>query len=173
MFWGEGGSGGWGWGSWTGGAVYGTRVVCDIPMPHFLRDAFWLWGEQAGEAAGELSGVLGFAFPDGEDAPAETLERAFVFGVAGGVAGEFGGPEVAVGGGKTAGAAVGVLMPEAAVDKKHGAARSENEVGFSGEVAALQPVAEAEGSHELTDHFFRFGIMAADARHVPRALFRR
>ena len=61
-------------------------------------------------------------------------------------------------------------MPKAAVHKKDGASGAENEVGFSGEIAALETVAEAEGGDEAADGFFRFGVMAADAGHVPGAL---
>ena len=102
----------------------------------------------------EFAGGFGFAFPDGEDAPAEALEGEFGGGVALGVAGQFGFPEGAVIGGDAAGGAMGVLMPEAAMDKDHGAARAEDEVRFAGQVAALEPVAEAERGDQLADDYF-------------------
>ena len=52
------------------------------------------------------------------------------------------------------------------MDKKHGAARAENEVWFTREIAALETIAEAEAGHQLTDYFFGFCVMAADARHI-------
>lgn len=60
-------------------------------------------------------------------------------------------------------------MPEAAMDKEHGAARAEDEIGFARKIAALQAVAEAEGGDQLADKEFRLGIPAADLRHVARA----
>lgn len=128
--------------------------------------------QQAGEAFLEFAGGFGFAFPDGEDAPAEALEGEFGGGVALGVAGQLGFPERAVAGGDAAGGAMGVLVPEAAVDENNGAAGAENEIRFAGQVAALEPVAEAQCGDELADDFFGFGVMTADAGHVARPLFR-
>ena len=128
--------------------------------------------QQAGEAFLEFAGGFGFAFPDREDAPAEALEGEFGGGVALGVAGQFGFPEGAVAGGDAAGGVMGVLMPEAAVDKDHGAAGAENEVRFAGQVAALEPVAEAERGDQLADDYFGFGVVAADAGHVARPFLR-
>ena len=128
--------------------------------------------QEAGEAFLEFAGGFGFAFPDREDAPTEALESEFGGGVALGVAVQLGFPEGAVAGGDAAGGAMGVLMPEAAMDENDGAAGAEDEVRFAGQVAALEPVAEAQCGDELADDFFRFGVVAADAGHVARPFFR-
>lgn len=64
---------------------------------------------------------------------------------------------------------MGVLMPEAAMHKKGGSARAEDEIGLAGEISALQAVAEAEGGDQLADKEFRLGIPTSDLRHVARA----
>jgi hypothetical protein len=43
---------------------------------------------------------------------------------------------------------------------------------LAGQVAALEPVAEAERGDQLADDFFGFGVVAADAGHVARPFLR-
>lgn len=122
------------------------------------------------ELAGELCWPAGLAFPDDGRVPACLAEGDRVAFVAGGIGGEFGLPEVVVSGGGGSEGAVAVAVPEAAVDEDGEAAWSEADVGLSGEVAAVQAVAEAHGCEGAAHGEFRGGVRAADAGHIGRPL---
>jgi hypothetical protein len=128
--------------------------------------------EDALEVAGELFPLSGLAFPDDGWVPARLAEGGHVAFVAGGIGGEFGLPEVVVSGGCGCEGAVVVAVPEAAVDENGEAAWTEGDVGFPGEVAAVEAVAEAYGCEGAAHGEFRGGVRAADAGHVGRPLGR-
>ena len=126
--------------------------------------------EDALELAGEVFRLAGLAFPDDGRVPAHFAEGGRVAFVAGGIGGEFGLPEVVVSGGSGCEGAVVVAVPEAAVDEDGEAAWAEADVGFPGEVAAVEAVAQAHGGEGAAHREFRGGVRAADAGHVGRPL---
>ena len=90
--------------------------------------------------------IFGFAVPNHADVPTLTLQSGNVLCVAGHVAREFRVPITGVGFGPAGVEAVGfwVHVPEAAVNEDDFAARSENEIGFSRQVFAMQAVTVAQ-----------------------------
>ena len=63
-----------------------------------------------------------------------------------------------------------MAMPEAAMDKDHGAAPSKDEVGFAGQTLAVQAVPVAKAVHEPADGKLRLSVPTADPGHASGAL---
>lgn len=124
----------------------------------------WLWVEESGEAFGEGSGVVGLAFPDGENSIGKGTQLSTSAPVAIAVALELGEPVAAMGSGDAA-AATGVHVPEAAVDVDDFVAGGEDEVGGAGERAEVEAEAEAEGVDEAADDHFRGRVLGFDGGH--------
>ena len=59
-----------------------------------------------------------------------------------------------------------VLMPEAAVNEDHDAARPQNNVGLAGELRVMQAVANAKREQRLSNNQFRLRVRAFDTAHV-------
>ena len=62
-------------------------------------------------------------------------------------------------------------MPEAAVHEDHRAILAKHDVGPARQPTVVQPVAEAPAEQKPPHQHLRFGVLAADGRHVPVALF--
>lgn len=60
-------------------------------------------------------------------------------------------------------------VPKASVYENNFAMRAEYEVGFAGQVFAMQAVAIAEGMNDPADNEFRRRIFRPYRRHVSRA----
>lgn len=60
-------------------------------------------------------------------------------------------------------------MPEASVHEDHLARGPEDDVGFSGKVFAVEPVAITKRRHEAADDEFGLGIRGPDRGHVGGA----
>jgi hypothetical protein len=121
--------------------------------------------DRSGEAFKSV-GVLGLAFPNGEDSPAAGLERLPVALVAGAVGCDFGGPVGGIGFDLAAAVdAARAPVPETAMDKDAGPAGGENEIRSPGEAARVQAVAKA-GRVKIAAHRELGGrIFAPDRRH--------
>lgn len=87
-------------------------------------------------------GFLQLTFPNDDDRPAFCLQLSPDLLVALLVAGDFGGPEVSVGFGRSCVLAVLVSVPEAPVDKDDRAVFGKDEVGGAGETLVVNPVPE-------------------------------
>jgi hypothetical protein len=58
-----------------------------------------------------------------------------------------------------------MLMPEAAVDKDDFAEPRKHHVGFAGQIADMQAVAETHPMHEPTNHHLRLCVLAPHSGH--------
>jgi hypothetical protein len=128
--------------------------------------------QQPAQAPGEPFDVSRLASPDDENPPAEAPQCGAVAEIARGIAFEFPEPKGAVGGGCGRLAAAPVPVPEAAVDENHDAPRAEHDVRPSWQAGAVQPEPQTHRVKQAPDDELGFGVLVADARHVPRtALF--
>lgn len=66
-----------------------------------------------------------------------------------------------------------VAMPEAAVDIDRGSIARQDDIGSAGQVADMQAVSKSTGMKISANGEFRRGILAADAFHERRPLWRR
>jgi hypothetical protein len=101
--------------------------------------------------------------------PAEGLEAAAGARVAALVAGEFGEPVPAAGGGDAACAAI-VHVPEAAMDVDDFFELGENDIGSAGEIAAVEAETIAKLMDELPNNQFRLSVARLDGGHHSGAL---
>jgi len=122
------------------------------------------------KAALKIGGVLGLAFPDGEDFPALGLELAEIAAVAGGVAEALGVPILGVVDGVFAFALAGMHVPEAAVNVDYLAVAGQDDIGLAGEVVAVEAIAVAKLVDEFADDHFWRCVAGFDRRHDSGAL---
>jgi len=120
--------------------------------------------------ASAFFGLLGLAFPDGEDAPTETAEGGGVAFVAGCVAFELLLPPRPLGLWDAGIFAVRVQMPEAAVDKNAITVAWQNDVGASRQITPVEAEAISHRVKQTSDKQFRLGILVANAGHQAAAL---
>lgn len=111
-------------------------------------------------------------FPDRDSVPALTVQQSDVTGVAGTVTGYFGGPEVRVCFRQPKVRAVGMPVPEAAIDEDGSAVARQHQVRTAGEFLVVEAEAEAIAPEILTDDDFRACVFGADGSHVVMALKR-
>lgn len=60
-------------------------------------------------------------------------------------------------------------VPETAMNQHYSLSFRKNQIRFSGKLAVMQAVAEAERVQRLANNKFRLGVLAPDARHHPAA----
>ena len=118
----------------------------------------------------ELSRVARFAFPDFKDSPSCFFQCGAVALIAEGITAALFGPEFFVGCGNRFAQLAAVHVPEAAVDKDDRAEPGEHEVGFAGEMFAVEPIAESGGMQQSTNEHFGFRVAPSNAGHVVASL---
>jgi hypothetical protein len=111
--------------------------------------------------------VGGLAFPDDDNAPAQSLKALGINCISCHIPQEFFPPE-----GRPRFWHGGVLapfvaVPEAAVDKDHGVPSWQDDVRLTGQVLTGQCEAESVAVQQGSDASFRAGVVAPDATHVP------
>lgn len=63
-----------------------------------------------------------------------------------------------------------MLMPETAMYKNDSSSTGHHDIGFSGQITAMQPEAKSQSMQERTYCFFRRRVLAANLRHHGAAL---
>lgn len=66
-----------------------------------------------------------------------------------------------------------MAVPKAAIDENYSPVFGENQIGFSRKVLAVKLIAEPPSEKFLSYNYFRFCILASDARHHFGSMFRR
>lgn len=122
-------------------------------------------------------GVFEFALPHREDLPAGSFQPEALLGVPVPGPRTLGCPEFGVAfGGVPARAAI-VEMPEAAIDEDDLAPAGEYEIRAAWQPPAacgtVQSITVALGMEQPAHQHFRFGVLAADAGHIPAPLLGR
>ena len=118
-----------------------------------------------------LLAMLHVARPNGDHAPAELSEHSLVLLVALRIAAQFILPKIPPRRWDAALIATSMLMPDAAMDKDHGAGLWHDNVRASRQICPVKTEAVAHAVQNRANLLFSLGILASDAAHVPRAMF--
>ena len=105
---------------------------------------------------------LGLAFPDDQYSPTEFPELSHYCLIAGCVPLQFRQPVFLATGRNPVAAFAAMLVPEAAMDKDNLAPPREYQVGFAGQILAMQSEAIAERVSESANNHFRLGVFRMD-----------
>ena len=146
------------------GGGFGGELVLDFLL---RRGQFFA---EAGDEFFEFWNGLHFAGPDGDHFPAGFAEFALHLGIAFFVFSQLLLPPLAAGFGNSEVFAVGVGVPEAAVDEDHGIPLGKDDVGFAGEgfvEGAGDGEAIAEAMEDGPHYDLGLGVARTNARHHP------
>jgi hypothetical protein len=129
--------------------------------------------QQPRQARAELIGRAQLTFPDGDNAPAESLECGRRPAVARNVVAELRFPELEVALGCVRELALRVSVPETAVDNNYRSMPWKNDIRAAGELGHMQPESAAHPVKNGTDLSFRYSVPTANAGHIPASSFAR
>jgi len=127
--------------------------------------------EKTSQPSRQTALVFDLAFPYHQRAPALLSYRRKLFGVSRRIACELGTPEGAVGFRDTGSPASLVPVPEAAVNENCFSPTRKSDVGFTGQLAEMEPKAVTQSVCDLTYPYLRLRVAAADGTHVGASPF--
>ncbi len=112
-------------------------------------------------------------FPDCESSPSEISQSGSVPAVPSFVSFQLGNPVVPFGFWDARNPAAAVAMPKATVKKQRFTFLREDKIRTTGQTLGVQAILVPERSKNLSQRFFRDGILAANTPHVFASLFGR
>ena len=118
-------------------------------------------------------GFFSFTFPNGYNPPTQVFEPGILHAVSLNILVEFGLPEIPIAFRCIRIPASRVAVPVTAIYKNHSPAPWKDYVWTAWQIPAMKSEPKTHPMQQRANTAFRFGVLCADARHIPFTMFSR
>jgi hypothetical protein len=115
--------------------------------------------------------VTSLAFPDYQNAPAQSLEGLFCLAVPSHISAKLGVPECQVGFRTVCEVATRMPVPKATMNQEHCSVLWKDNIGLAGQILTVQSEAISKPVKERSHYSLGDSVSALDARHIPTTTF--